>query len=89
LKSDVRKYFESIPKSGVIGRLEWVFAETRLLDLFSKILHAHRPGEERGLPIGSLISQHCANLYLDPIDRHATSRLRCGSYVRYMDDFVA
>lgn len=89
LKSDVRKYFESVPKAGLMNRLDRVFAEDRLLELFSKILHAHRSGDERGLPIGSLISQHCANLYLDPIDRHATSVIHCGSYVRYMDDFVA
>jgi len=89
LKSDVRKYFESIPKAGLMTRLERVFAEERLLALFSAILHAHRPNEERGLPIGSLISQHCANLYLDSIDRVVTATLRCGSYVRYMDDFVA
>jgi retron-type reverse transcriptase len=88
LKSDVRKYFESIPKDGLLARIERVFAEPRLLELFSKIVHAHRPGEERGLPIGSLISQHCANLYLDPIDRQMTSVLLCGRYVRYMDDFV-
>jgi RNA-directed DNA polymerase len=88
LKADVRKYFESIPKAGVMRRLVGVFAETELLELFSQILHAHRPGSASGLPIGSLISQHCANLYLDPIDRHVTAALRCGAYVRYMDDFV-
>lgn len=88
LKADVRKYFESIPKAGMLRRLEGVFAETELLELFSKILHAHRPGSASGLPIGSLISQHCANLYLDPIDRYVTGALRCGAYVRYMDDFV-
>lgn len=88
LKADVRKYFESIPKAGLLKRLARVFAEPRLLALFSAIVHAHRFGEDRGLPIGSLISQHCANLYLDPVDRAVTATLRCGSYVRYMDDFV-
>lgn len=88
LKSDVRKYFESIPKAGLLSSLERVFAEDRLLNLFSTILEAHHPGEARGLPIGSLISQHGANLYLGAIDRLVTGELRCGSYLRYMDDFV-
>jgi len=89
LKSDVRKYFESIPKAGMIRRLERVFAEDAILELFSSILHAHRPGTDCALPIGSLISQHCANLYLDTVDRLVTGGLSCGTYLRYMDDFVA
>jgi RNA-directed DNA polymerase len=88
LKMDVRKYFDSIPKALLLERLGRVFAEKRLLDLFESILLAYRPGEACGLPIGSLISQHCANLYLDAVDRHVTERLGCGAYVRYMDDFV-
>lgn len=88
LKADVRKYFESIPKAGLLARLERVFGDVRVLDMFGQILHAHRPGEPRGLPIGSLISQHLANLYLDPADRFAAERQGGGAYVRYMDDFV-
>ncbi len=88
LKMDVRKYFDSVPKAMMLERLERVFAERRVLDLFAGILHAHNHGCARGLPIGSLISQHCANLYLDPVDRLVTERLGCGRYVRYMDDFT-
>jgi RNA-directed DNA polymerase len=88
LKMDLRKYFDSIPKALLLERLGRVFAEKRLLDLFESILLAYRPGEACGLPIGSLISQHGANLYLDAVDRHVTERLGCGANVRYMDDFV-
>ena len=42
----------------------------------------------KGLPIGSLTSQHCANLYLDGADRWLqASPLVCAS-VRYMDDML-
>ena len=88
LKMDVRKYFDSVPKELMLVRLGRVFAERRLLDLFVQILHAHAPGSARGLPIGSLVSQHCANLYLDGVDRLVTERLGQGRYVRYMDDFT-
>ncbi len=88
LKMDVRKYFDSIPKAQLLGRLERVFAERSVLGWFRQILLAHEPTLPTGLPIGSLISQHCANLYLDTLDRLVTETLRCGSYVRYMDDFV-
>lgn len=88
LKMDVRKYFESIPKGALLARLDRAFGEPRLRRLFSAIVHAHRPGLARGLPIGSLISQHAANYYLDAIDRRITEGFGCGAYVRYMDDFV-
>lgn len=88
LKGDARKYFESIPKTALIYRLERVFADRPLVDLFAAIIHAHHPDNDRGLPIGSLISQHCANLYLDQVDRIVTGELGYGGYVRYMDDFV-
>lgn len=89
LQMDVRKFFESIPKDNLLDRLERVFAEREVLSWFRQIVLAHEPGSLRGLPIGSLISQHCANLYLDGVDRVVTQGQRSGAYVRYMDDFVA
>jgi RNA-directed DNA polymerase len=88
MKMDVRKYFDSIPKKTLLARLDRVFQEPSMQRVFSQLIHTHSPGLERGLPIGSLISQHCANLYLDAVDRAVTEDARIGSYVRYMDDFV-
>lgn len=88
LKMDVRKYFDSIPKDRLMERLGRVFAEAPVLNMFAHIIQAHQPSVSCGLPIGSLISQHCANLYLDVVDRHVTQMKGCGAYVRYMDDFV-
>jgi hypothetical protein len=42
----------------------------------------------RGLPIGNLLSQHLANLYLGHLDHWIKETLRVRGYVRYMDDFV-
>ena len=42
----------------------------------------------RGLPIGNLTSQFWANVYLDPLDHFVKRRLRCGGYLRYVDDFL-
>ena len=45
-------------------------------------------GTGRGLPIGSLTSQHLANFYLGPLDRFCQGHPAVSAYCRYMDDFV-
>lgn len=88
LKMDIRKYFDSISQKTLMFKLRRLFKDDRLLHLFSKIIHAfHRPSE-RGLPIGSLTSQHFANFYLGWCDRFIKEELRCKGYVRYMDDMA-
>lgn len=49
------------------------------------LLAALRP---RGLPIGNLTSQFWANCYLNPLDHFIKRELRCGGYVRYVDDLL-
>lgn len=50
------------------------------------------PLEERlydvGMPIGNLLSQVFANLYLDALDQYCKRVLRIHCYIRYMDDVI-
>lgn len=41
-----------------------------------------------GIPIGNYSSQFSANLYLNELDQFVKRELKCGYYVRYVDDFV-
>ncbi|WP_458646509.1 reverse transcriptase domain-containing protein [Ralstonia flatus] len=41
-----------------------------------------------GLPIGNLSSQFFANVYLNELDQFVKHELRCGHYIRYVDDFL-
>ena len=58
--------------------------------------HAYFPGDDlfrpvqrnRGLPIGNLSSQLWGNYYLNGLDHFVQEKLRCGAYLRYVDDFV-
>ncbi len=88
LKLDIRKYFESIQLDRLLAILERKIKDRRLLDLLTRLLRAGAATDERGLPIGSLLSQHMANFYLGPLDRLCLEHLRVEGYVRYMDDFV-
>lgn len=41
-----------------------------------------------GLPIGNLLSQFLANVYLDALDQFVKHQLKAPRYLRYVDDFV-
>jgi retron-type reverse transcriptase len=88
LKLDVRKYFDSIPHDRLLARLARRFKDRRLLELLAGIVGAFRGSRGRGLPIGSLTSQHFANCYLGGLDRLIKEELRIKGYVRYMDDLA-
>ncbi|MCC5842597.1 MAG: hypothetical protein JJT96_20945 [Opitutales bacterium] len=89
LQMDVRKYFESIDHGVLLHQLRRVFKDKTLLGWFERIIDSHRLGDAgKGLPIGSLTSQHFANHYLGAIDRFAENSSSVKAYVRYMDDFV-
>ena len=91
LKLDVRHCFPSIPHLGLLALLSrrmrgsaWALVEG--------IVGAHntQPAGQpaRGLPIGSLTSQHFANQYLGELDRAALAHPACRAHVRYMDDVL-
>ena len=87
LKLDVRSFFASIDHDVVMGILERIFKDKRLLSLFQIIID-HGSETKKGLPIGNLTSQHLANLYLDQLDYFIKEELGVKGYLRYMDDFL-
>lgn len=88
LQLDVRKFFESIDHAVLYGLLERRFKDARLLLLLRGILDSYCVEQGKGIPIGSLTSQHLANFVLAPLDQFVRQEVRAPGYVRYMDDFV-
>ena len=88
LKIDIRRYFDSIDHLILLNLLRSKFKEDRLLNLFDQIIQSHHRATGVGLSIGSLMSQHFANFYLSPVDRHIKEEIRVRGYVRYMDDMI-
>ena len=89
LKCDIRKYFASIDHKILKLILAKKFKDPDLLRLLYIIISSSGPdSNEKGLPIGSLTSQHFANLYLDVFDHYIKDSLRIKAYLRYMDDFI-
>lgn len=89
---DVRKYFEMIPKQGLMNEVAKRIADGRVLDLIEAYLHQGVLEEmvlwmpEKGTPQGAVISPLLANVYLHPVD---TAMRQAGfTLVRYADDMV-
>ena len=89
LQLDVWHCFPQLPHEPLLALLARRFKGSAMA-LASQVVHGHEtsPGSGRGLPIGSLTSQHFANQYLGEIDRFALARPECMAHVRYMDDLL-
>lgn len=88
LQLDVKQCFDSICHERLQMLLKSRFKDRRLLRLFGVIIGGYQTVPGRGLPIGSLTSQHLANFFLGHVDRYIKEVRRVGGYVRYMDDIV-
>ncbi len=88
LQLDVRKFFDSIDHDALRRLLARRLKDVPLLRLFDALFDSYSTAPGKGLPIGSLTSQHLANFYLARLDHCAKEELRAPGYVRYMDDFV-
>lgn len=85
LHVDVRKFFYSVDRGTLLALCARYIKCPRTLHLLQ--LFAQRP-EPLGIPIGNLMSQTFANLYLHTLDDFAKRTLRVADYARYMDDAV-
>lgn len=89
LKVDIHDFFGSTPhdvvKAAVRKRLddEWVIQQVEtIVDSFDHI------APDRGMGLGSQITQLVQLAVLDDIDHYIKERLLIKGYVRYMDDFI-
>ena len=87
LKLDVEHCFPNIPHDRLLALLARRFKGSAQ-ELARNIISGFEAAPGRGLPIGSLTSQHFANQYLGEADRHALSCPECLAHIRYMDDFL-
>lgn len=87
-KVDVDGYFPSIDHACLKTLLARRFKGDDFLALLDRIIDSCPAAPGKGLPIGSLTSQHFANHYLDGADRFLLGHPLACAHVRYMDDIV-
>lgn len=82
LKTDFKKYFQSVSVDKLLELLERKIKDKQMLELSVKILR----NEQGGLPIGYYTSQWFSNFYLEQIDHYIKEDLHIPFYMRYVDD---
>lgn len=85
-KVDIEGYFPSIDHAHLKRLLASRFKGDEFLALLGRIIDSYESRPGQGLPIGSLTSQHFANLYLANADRWLLAHPQVCAHVRYMDD---
>lgn len=85
LKLDIRKFFYSIDRQILRQLVERKIKDRRFVEVV--MLFADY-GEPAGIPIGNLLSQIFALIYLNPLDHYVKRELRARRYCRYVDDFI-
>lgn len=85
LQIDIRKFYASIDRGILRTLLARKIKDPRLLTLMMR--YAEQPSPS-GLPIGNLLSQLYALVYLNPFDHWIKRDLKIRRYVRYVDDAI-
>ena len=86
LQCDIHHFFDSIPhdvaKAAIAKRVKDREAARRVYEIIDSF------GGDKGIGLGSEVSQLVALAVLDDLDHLTKERLRIRHYIRYMDDFI-
>jgi retron-type reverse transcriptase len=85
LKMDVKSYFASIDRDILKTLARRCIDDEGVLWLLDTIFDSS-PGP--GMPIGNLMSQLFANVYLHELDHYCKNAMSVKYYLRYMDDII-
>lgn len=85
IKLDIRKFFYRIQRPILKEQIERQIKDGRFIDVMMQFAVY---GEPIGIPIGNLLSQTYALIYLNPLDHFIKRVLKVKKYCRYVDDFI-
>jgi retron-type reverse transcriptase len=85
LKMDVKSFFASINRD-ILKSIVYRYIDDEEIIWLSNVIFDSSPAA--GLPIGNLMSQLFANVYLHELDHHCKCDLGVKYYLRYMDDII-
>lgn len=85
LKCDIHHFFENINHDVLKQKLSRRIQDNHILFMLFAVIDSFG---DRGLGLGSQISQLLALFYLDELDHIIKEKLKIKTYTRYMDDFI-
>lgn len=85
LQLDIKRFFYSIDRSVLRTQIERQIKDRRFVDVMMQFAEY---GQPVGIPIGNLLSQMYALIYMNPLDHFIKRELKAKRYCRYVDDFV-
>lgn len=93
LKCDIKKFFDTVDHAILMSILKKRIKDEQVQRLLKEIVSSFSSSYSdifytKGVPIGNLISQLFANIYLNEFDQFVKNELRIKNYARYTDDFV-
>ena len=87
LQCDIHHYYASVDHEKLKSILRQTIADEILLKVWDAIIDGFNSDVGKGMPIGALTSQLCANVYLNTLDHFVKECIGAKRYLRYMDDF--
>lgn len=85
IKLDIRKFFYRINRDVLRTQIERKIKDRRMVNVMMQFAEY---GQPVGIPIGNLLSQTYALIYLNPLDHFIKRELKAARYCRYVDDFI-
>lgn len=85
LKCDIHHFFESIDHTIAKKLIEKQITDIKIRQMIFDIIDSFG---DKGIGLGSQVSQLIALLYLNKLDHFIKEKLHIKYYVRYMDDFI-
>lgn len=83
LKFDIKSYFDSINHTKLLNKIRKIVDDDKLFNLYKYFIDCFG---EKGIGLGSQVSQISALFYLNSFDHYIKEQLHCKYYARYMDD---
>jgi RNA-directed DNA polymerase len=85
LQLDIKKFFYSIDRRVLRAQIERRIKDTSFVNV---MMAFSEYGQPVGIPIGNLLSQTYALIYMNSLDHFIKRELGAKHYCRYVDDFV-
>jgi hypothetical protein len=85
LQLDIKRFFYSIDRAVLRTQIERQIKDKRFVEVMMQFAEY---GQPVGIPIGNLLSQTYALIYMNPLDHFIKRELGAKRYCRYVDDFV-